>query len=236
MKNSNWGKNAYPPDWHVTNDFSTNGGPGRDGWWTDKRFTHSVARQKGKGMASHQLRYVLSLAAAAGLFSISPPALAAPHDPFAARVLHAHNAARAAVGAAPLAWDPALAAGAAAWAQYLAASGRFDHSDRKGRPGIGENLWMGTRGAYSIDFMTGEWIAERRHFVPGIFPGNSRTGNWMDVSHYTQIIWPTTTRIGCALASGHGRDYLVCRYSPKGNVDGRPLPPPPPSSPVERGR
>jgi len=177
---------------------------------------------------------LLAVSAAAGLSSYPIEAAATAADPVAARLLQAHNAARAAVGAVPVAWDPELAAGAAAWAQYLAASGRFDHSDRKGRPGIGENLWMGTRGAFSIEFMTGEWTAERRHFMPGIFPNNSRTGNWMDVSHYTQVIWPTTQRIGCALASGRGSDYLVCRYSPKGNVDGRPLPPP--SSPVERGR
>lgn len=180
----------------------------------------------------------MALGATAALCSYPAAIGAAEVNPVAARILQSHNSARAAVGAPPVSWDPTLAAGAAAWAQYLAASGRFDHSDRKGRPGIGENLWMGTRGAYSIDFMTGQWIAERRDFVPGIFPDNSRTGNWLDVSHYTQIIWPTTLRIGCALASGRGSDYLVCRYSPKGNQDGRPLPPPPPPppSPVERGR
>jgi hypothetical protein len=35
------------------------------------------------------------------------------------------------------------------------------------------------------------------------------------------MIWPTTTRIGCALASTPRVDYLVCRYAGKGNVDGR---------------
>ena len=178
---------------------------------------------------------LLALSVAAALFANPTAAGAAAADPLAARLLQAHNAARAAVGAAPLVWDPALVAGAAVWARHLAASGRVDHSDRKGRPGIGENLWSGTRRAYSIERMVGDWTAERRHFMPGVFPHNSRTGNWIDVSHYTQVIWPGTRRIGCAVASGRGRDYLVCRYSPKGNVDGRPLPPPPPSSPVERG-
>jgi uncharacterized protein YkwD len=165
-------------------------------------------------------------------------ATAQPADRLVVPVLQTHNAARAGVGAAPLSWDPALAAGAATWAQYMAATGRYDHSDRKARPGVGENMWMGPRGRYSIEAMTGLWIAERRNFAPGIFPDNSRTGNWLDVSHYTQIIWPTTRRVGCALATGRGNDYLVCRYSPKGNIDGRPLlpPPPPPTAPVERGR
>lgn len=184
-------------------------------------------------------RHGMALAAAGASFAAADHAGAAALDPLAGRVLVTHNTARAAVGAAPLSWDSALAAGAAAWAQYMAATGHFDHSDRKGRPGIGENLWMGTRRAYSIEFMTGQWINERRHFRPGIFPDNSRTGNWMDVSHYTAIIWPTTQRVGCAVATGRGQDYLVCRYSPKGNIDGRPLPPPPPPPslpPVERGR
>ena len=181
---------------------------------------------------------LLALYAAAALSLYPLQAGVAPADSAAARLLRAHNAARAQVGAVPLVWDPALAAGAAVWARHLAASGRVDHSHRKARPGIGENLWGGTRRAYSIEQMVGDWTAERRHFTPGVFPNNSRTGNWLDVSHYTQVIWPTTRRVGCAVASGRGRDYLVCRYSPKGNVDGRPLPPPPPplSSPVERGR
>jgi hypothetical protein len=38
------------------------------------------------------------------------------------------------------------------------------------------------------------------------------------------MVWPTTTRIGCAVASNGRFDYLVCRYSPAGNIDGRPVP------------
>ena len=68
--------------------------------------------------------------------------------------------------------------------------------------------------------MVGRWESEKRNFVPGIFPNVSRTGNWYDVSHYTQVIWPTTTRVGCALASNRTTDYLVCHYAPAGNIDG----------------
>jgi hypothetical protein len=60
-------------------------------------------------------------------------------------------------------------------------------------------------------------------FQRGVFPAVSRTGNWEDVGHYTQIVWPTTTRVGCAIASTSRTDYLVCRYSPAGNIDGRPI-------------
>jgi hypothetical protein len=40
------------------------------------------------------------------------------------------------------------------------------------------------------------------------------------VGHYTQLIWPTTREVGCAVAKGQGNDVLVCRYAPAGNVLG----------------
>jgi uncharacterized protein YkwD len=143
---------------------------------------------------------------------------------FPARILAAHNAARARAGVAPLAWDPALANGAAAYAVQLALTNTFQHSDRHARPGTGENLWMGSRGYYSYEAMVGGWSSEQRLFVPGVFPAVSRSGNWENVGHYTQMVWPTTTRVGCAVASNATNDYLVCRYSPAGNIDGRPVP------------
>ena len=163
---------------------------------------------------------------AAGLIAASLPANASRPTfaaQFPARALAAHNAARAQAGVPPLAWDDALGNSAAAYARQLAFTNRFQHSDRKARRGVGENLWMGTRGAFSVERMVGDWASERRMFSAGIFPAVSRTGNWADVGHYTQIVWPTTTRVGCALASNARADFLVCHYSPAGNVDGRPV-------------
>ncbi|HVM22685.1 MAG TPA: CAP domain-containing protein [Sphingomicrobium sp.] len=162
------------------------------------------------------------------LFALcSPPAQAQSFAAaFPARVLAAHNAFRAQVGAPPMVWDSALGTSAAAYAQQMAVTSRFEHSDRRARRGVGENLWMGTRGAFSIETMVGDWASERRYFVPGIFPNVSRTGNWIDVGHYTQMIWPTTQRLGCALATTARTDYLVCHYAPAGNIDGRYVGPP----------
>jgi hypothetical protein len=143
---------------------------------------------------------------------------------FPTRILAAHNVERARMSMPPLAWDDALGVGAATYAQQMAFTGTFQHSNRQARRGIGENLWMGTHGAFSIEAMVGGWAAEKRYFLPGIFPNNSRTGNWEDVGHYTQMIWPTTTRVGCAIASTRRIDYLVCRYATAGNMDGRKLP------------
>jgi hypothetical protein len=79
---------------------------------------------------------------------------------------------------------------------------------------------MGSRGAYAPELMVGSWIAERRDFHPGVFPAVSRTGSWSDVGHYTQMIWPSTTTVGCAIHRGSRWDFLICRYTPKGNIDG----------------
>jgi len=72
--------------------------------------------------------------------------------------------------------------------------------------------------------MVGSWSSAKRFFRPGLFPAISRTGNWADAGHYSQMIWPTTTRLGCAIASNVEADFLVCRYAPAGNVDGRRVP------------
>ncbi len=160
----------------------------------------------------------------AGFAYASAAAASLGRSDFAARIVAAHNAERAAIGMPPLVWDAELANGASLYAQQLAATGIFAHSDRSKRRGVGENLWMGSRGDFSFEAMVGGWSAEKRFFVPGVFPNNSRTGNWEDVGHYTQMIWPATQRIGCAIASTRSTDYLVCRYATAGNIDGHRLP------------
>ena len=136
-------------------------------------------------------------------------------------VLSVHNRARVAYGVRPLVYDNRLAADAMVYAQTLARTGRFAHDPQIGRrTRQGENLWMGTRGAYRYERMIQLMVDERADFVPGIFPNVSRTGRWWEVGHYTQIIWPTTTRVGCAVTANRTDDYLVCRYLPGGNVVG----------------
>lgn len=136
------------------------------------------------------------------------------------RVLASMNAYRAQVRVPALRWDERLAAGARAYGPRLAAIGTLVHSPRSGRPNVAENLWMGPRGEYPLEAMVAYWAEQRRTFRPGIFPNVSTTGNWEDVSHYSQIIWPTTTHVGCALQRGGRSDYLICHFSPKGNRDG----------------
>ncbi|RZM01051.1 MAG: serine protease [Sphingomonas sp.] len=139
-----------------------------------------------------------------------------------AAMIAGHDAARAAVGEPPLAWDADLGASAQAHADEMARSGEFRHAVQpRGVAPEGENLWAGMRGAFRYEDMVTLWTAERDDFVNEPTPGFSRSGDWHKVGHYTQIVWRQTTRFGCAMASDATTDYVVCRYSPAGNVIGR---------------
>ena len=141
---------------------------------------------------------------------------------FNQRVLAAHNAERAAMGVAPMAWTAQLAADARVWADELAATGRFEHSpDEAGQEPQGENLWAGTPRAFSPESMVKLWLAEKSDYRPGVFPNNSRSGDVEKVGHYTQVIWRSSRQVGCAVAVGREEEFLVCRYSEAGNVMGQ---------------
>ena len=171
------------------------------------------------------LLIALLLATPSAASSLPSPNWPAPADRGDAllrqTVLSAHNAARRQFGVAPVTWSDELATGALAHARYMAATGIYGHDQTPGRrKKSGENLWRGTRGAFAYDVMVGVMVDEARLFRPGAFPDNSVNGDWHAVAHYTQIVWPTTTEIGCALASSATTDYFVCRYAPTGNKDG----------------
>lgn len=160
------------------------------------------------------------LAFALAALAAAHPAAARPDPNLPQIMLLLHNGERLAVGSPALAWDMALAAQAQAYAERLAAFGRMVHAPRAERPGQGENLASGTRGYFAAEALGRTWLAEKRYFQRGVFPAISRTGNWADAGHYSQIIWPTTTRLGCGIADGRRMTFLVCRYAPAGNRDG----------------
>ncbi len=146
---------------------------------------------------------------------------AAQADRFASELLQAHNVERSEFGVRPLSWSPQLADEARGWANQLARRGVMQHASLDQRKGRGENLWMGTAGYFSLSAMIGYFAEEKRHFRPGTFPNVSRTGNWADVGHYTQMVWAKTREVGCGIAHGRGNEFLVCRYWPAGNTYGR---------------
>lgn len=146
--------------------------------------------------------------------------LGSPSNNFEQALLQFHNTERGRKGAAPLRWNDTLESQARAWAAKLAAERRMYHSSYKARNQAGENLWAGTAGRFGPDAMMSAFLNERQYFKAGQFPEVSSTGKWQDVGHYTQIIWRSTTDVGCAIEAGGGFDFLVCRYWPSGNIIG----------------
>jgi uncharacterized protein YkwD len=160
----------------------------------------------------------LSLLMALAASTPAAPAIKAPLPPFESGLLAAHNTERVRLKLKPLVWSNRLAADAARWAKHQADTATFEHATDTDD---GENLWMGTRNSYTAEDMVGAWIEERSSFKDGSFPHVSTTGNWLDVGHYTQLIWFNTTSVGCARAANQVDDYLVCRYDPPGNWTGQ---------------
>ena len=134
-------------------------------------------------------------------------------------VFRAHNETRQRFGSQPLVWDPKLAAQAQVYAVHLSRTGRLVHSPRAGRGNARENLTRGLPG-WTGRQLVGIWLDERRYFRPGVFPHVTTTGRWEDVAHFTQMVWPTTTTLGCGIADGSGHRWMVCHYAPGGNRDG----------------
>jgi hypothetical protein len=135
-----------------------------------------------------------------------------------------------AVNTPPLQWDGSLAAGAQSWADTLASTHQFKHSDPSARQGLGENIAQATAKSRTPAQLADLWGSqEKPYFKPGIY-ANVTTDPTKTVGHYTQMIWRTTTKVGCGLASDGTNDYLVCRYSPAGNTSGVSVPSPQPVS------
>ncbi len=158
-------------------------------------------------------------------------------------IIDAHNAYRSdpAVNTPNLQWDSTLATGAQSWADNLANTVHdIQHSQPPTRPtSIGENLALAGKGSNTPAQMVDIWgktvvpappkaggRSEQAQFKPGIFPNVSKDGQ--PVGHYTQMIWKTTTSVGCGIASDGTNDYFVCRYSPAGNTGGMGVPSPQP--------
>ena len=161
--------------------------------------------------------YIMLLIISA-VFYYSSDSLSAGES-FSGEIITAHNKYRTELGMEELKWSDLLAAHAQKWADHLASLGgrSLMHSPSSERGNEGENLWMGSAGYYSLTQMVDGWGGEKKYFVYGTFPNVSRTGNWADVGHYTQVIWKNTKEAGCGKSTAGGYDILVCRYSPPGN-------------------
>ena len=142
-----------------------------------------------------------------------------------AALLAAHNRWRAQVGVGPLSYSPALAASAQAWADELKQSNhcRMRHSSAQGQ--YGENLFWASpvvwsNGRRELSQVPPEkpvdsWGREKRdynHAKNSCQPGKV-------CGHYTQLVWKSSTQVGCARAvcEDSQEQVWVCHYQPAGN-------------------
>lgn len=136
---------------------------------------------------------------------------------FAKTILKIHNRERAAVGSPALVWSNTLAANAKSWASHLAQIGTLQHSTGKG---YGKNLSFRSDsrgpGAISTTSLLQGWVNEKNGYSVHAFqwPGDKAH------AHYTQLVWKTTTKIGCGTAVSGNSVYLTCQYTPQGNIQG----------------
>jgi pathogenesis-related protein 1 len=127
-----------------------------------------------------------------------------------------------------LQWDPQLASYAAAWLAMCqdteAPIGLVDHDPNRtnvaGYPYIGENIYASSGAATAQDAVT-DWASEGTSYD---YATNTCASGAV-CGHYTQLVWRTTTHVGCALKSCAGLAFpstIVCDYGPGGNDGGKP--------------
>ena len=135
-------------------------------------------------------------------------------------IIAQHNLFRAEVGVPPLVWDNTIAAGAQQWADAKEADGKFEHSGTN----LGENLAGGEVKDATIRLATGRGVSppddERANYQTDPRPAGQEK---KEVGHYTQIVWSSTTNVGCGFATADKLAFglVVCRYSPPGNFRGQ---------------
>ncbi|URE00088.1 SCP [Musa troglodytarum] len=136
-----------------------------------------------------------------------------PRAGLVGQLLRSHNAARAAVGLPPLAWDARLARYAESYAGRRRRDCALAHS---GGP-YGENIFWGSGARWRPAQAAAAWVRERRWYH---YRSNSCSAP--ECGHYTQIVWRSTRRLGCAMVSCSGRKgvLVVCEYDPPGNYIG----------------
>lgn len=127
---------------------------------------------------------------------------------FAKAILDAHNTDRAAHGVGPLSWSNSAYAYAKNNADNYDCSGVLTHTHGP----FGENLAAGfANGPAAVK----AWYDEGQTY-------DYTTHN--EYSHFTQVVWKGSTMVGCAYkdcrSQGWG-NYIVCEYSPAGNVVGQ---------------
>ncbi len=126
-------------------------------------------------------------------------------------VVDTHNEWRKQVKVPPLEWSDELAEVATKWGKELEKKCDWKHSGWQ----YGENLFKGTEGYYNAKDVVDSWGSEIEYY-------NYENNSCSNVcGHYTQMVWKTTTKVGCAKMTCDGWDVWICEYDPPGNYVGK---------------
>jgi hypothetical protein len=129
-----------------------------------------------------------------------------------------HNELRAEFGVPALVWDDGLAEAAAEWLEVLSTERDCQAEHNLDSP-LGENLAWNKGFESHPCRVTAGWAEEEQDWD---FETESCTG---ECGHWTQIMWTSTERIGCAVtacADAPDEELWMCTYDPPGNVPGQP--------------
>ncbi|GKV26632.1 hypothetical protein SLEP1_g35897 [Rubroshorea leprosula] len=128
-------------------------------------------------------------------------------------VLDLHNMYRAEVGVRPMTWDKVVAAYAQNLVNRMIADCGLIVSDGP----YGENNLLVSDTNLSVTDAVKRWGDEKDQYD---FKSNTCVGSFCN--HYTQIIWGSSIRLGCAKAiCKDGGAIVVCCYDPRGNLPGQ---------------
>lgn len=124
-----------------------------------------------------------------------------------------------------LVWDDGLSAWAYDYVESLTGttydpcSGNLIHSSNRNNQG--ENIGFATTTDPSS--LIDAWYNEIEYYDYNNITGIEHDGQ--EVGHFTQVVWASTTSVGCAVVQcdtmaryGQNATYLLCEYSPAGNV------------------
>ncbi len=154
------------------------------------------------------------------------PALSAQAIDFdVAELVATHNHWRATVGVPPLTYSAALAASSQSWANQLKQTQQCKMKHSKSEGAYGENLYWASAVLWSdgkrelqkvlSSKVVDDWASERTDYN---YQLNSCTPGKM-CGHFTQVVWRSTTKVGCAIAicEDSKEQVWVCQYQPAGN-------------------
>ncbi|NWS23886.1 GLIP1 protein, partial [Polioptila caerulea] len=127
-----------------------------------------------------------------------------------------------------MSWDPDLAKTAKAWAKKCMFKHNVHLKERgKVHPRFsfaGENIWTGSVSVFTVRVALNSWYNELEFYDYGTKSCSKVCG------HYTQVVWATSYKVGCAVQfcpvvayiSIRNAAHFVCNYGPPGNYPVRP--------------